>query len=78
MQHKPKKKNQTKTMHWAARFTIKYGTLLSLILLLSGFFFPKASFNAVSVCRSAVYSFAVSIIGGLMLDIISTRRGENE
>lgn len=78
MHHKPKKKNRAKTLHWAARFIIKNGTLLSLLLLLSGFCFPKASFNAISICRSAVYSFAISVIGGLMLDVISIRRGEKE
>ncbi len=78
MQHKPKKKNRAKTMHWAARFAIKYGTLLSLLLLMFGFCFPKGSFNAVTICKSAVYSFAISVIGGLMLDVFSMRQGTDE
>ena len=78
MQPKHSKKKQTKIMHWAARFAIRYGTVLSLLLLLFGFFFPKGSFFAISVCKSAVFSFAVSVIGGLMLDVISVRLGADE
>ena len=79
MQMKPKKKTgQSLRLHRAARLTIRYGTLLSLLLLLIAFLFPKASFHAISLCRSAVYSFAVSIIGGLMLDVVSKRAGHRD
>lgn len=78
MRHNPKKKNRAGTLHWAARFAIKYGTLLSLLLLVSGFCFPKASFYAVSICKSAVTSFAISVIGGLFIDVIALRRGTDE
>ncbi len=78
MQHKPKKKNRASALHWAARFAIKYGTLFSLLLLISGFCFPRASFYAVSICKSAVTSFAVSVIGGLFIDVIALRRGTDE
>ena len=65
-------------MHWACRLTIKYGTLMALALLLAGFFFPFGSFYALSFCKTAVYSFAVSVIGGLMLDVIAARTGKRE
>ncbi len=78
MQHKQKKPRAVTKMHWAARFVIQYGTLFSLFFLLCGFLFPRASFYAISICQSAVYSFAVSIIGGLLLDVIAVRRGMDE
>lgn len=73
-----KLKNETKKqneMHWSARLVIQYGTRLSLCLLLLGFFFPRASFYAISCGQSAVYSFAISVIGGLFLDVIAARTG---
>ncbi len=78
MQHNPKNKKRASSLHWAARFAIKYGTLCSLLLLVSGFCFPKASFYAISICKSAVTSFAVSVIGGLFIDVIAFRRGMDE
>ena len=81
MQHKPRKNKNIKPvgrMHWAAHFVIKYGTLLSLCILIIGFFFPQSSFLAVSLCRTSVYSFAISTIGGLMFDVVALRRGMRE
>ena len=79
MQMKPKKKTgQVFRLHWAAHLTIRYGTVLSLLLLMAAFFFPKASFYAISLCQTPVYSFAVSVIGGLMLDVISKRTGHQD
>ncbi len=68
-------RDMTKNLHWTARLVIKVGTIASLLLLLSGFFLPRYSETAYQVCQSAVSSFAVSVIGGLLLDIIAERTG---
>ncbi len=72
------KPRQKSTLHWSAHLTIQYGTFLSLLPLVAAFFFPKGSFYAISLCQSAVYSFAVSVIGGLLLDVISIRSGRRD
>lgn len=71
-------KKRVSSMHPAAQFAIKYGVLCSFLPLLFGFFFPKASFYAISCCRAAVFCFAVSIIGGLLIDVIALRTGKRE
>jgi len=81
MRHNPKKNKNRKApghMHWAARFVIKYGTLFSLLQLIIGFLFSPGSFYAISFCQSAVYSFAVSVVGGLLFDVVAVRRGMRE
>ncbi len=65
-------------IHWTARLTIRLGTCLALLLLIAGFFFPRQSFYAISLCKSAVYSFAVSVIGGLFLDVVARRTGKHD
>ena len=64
-----------KNLHWTARLVIKCGTIATLLLLLSGIFLPRYSETAYWLLRSAVYSFAVSIVGGLLLDVIAARMG---
>ena len=73
-----KKKQKPSKMHPAAKFVIKYGTIISLVLLCIACLMPRGTFYAISTCRSSVYSFAVSIIGGLFLDVIAQRMGMRE
>lgn len=69
-------KPQKHSVHWAAKFVVKYGTLLSVITLAAGFVPARGSHLAISFCKTAVFMFAVSVIGGLLLDVIATRSGK--
>ncbi len=80
MKHKPTAgiKNKEPKMHWAARLIIKYGTLSALCVLVTGFIPEHGSFLAVSIGKTAVSMFALSVIGGLMTDVIAQRKGMRE
>lgn len=71
---KPKKHSA----HWAAKLSIKYGTILSILTLIAGFVPVRGSHLAISLCKTAVIMFAVFVIGGLLLDVIAVRSGKNE
>lgn len=62
-------------MHWVARVIIKYGTIFALFVLITGFIPEQGSFLALSICETAVYLFALSIIGGLFTDVVAMRMG---
>lgn len=66
------------SMHWAAKLTIKFGTLLALFVLSTGYLFPRFSFLAIATCQTAVYLFALSVCGGILLDVIAERIGLRE
>ncbi len=70
MKHTP-----IKNMHWAAKYTVKFGTLFALCVLCCGFIPSQGSFFARSLCKTAVYMFALSVIGGLLMDVIAKRTG---
>lgn len=78
MNQKSKQPNPKHIMHWSARFSIKFGTIIALCILLLGFLFPKASFYAIMLCKCSVSSFSVSVIGGLMLDVVAIRKGMSD
>ncbi|MBE7021962.1 MAG: hypothetical protein E7414_01940 [Ruminococcaceae bacterium] len=64
-----------KKTHWTTRFVIKYGTIASLLTLLTGFFAGQGSHTAISLCETAVYLFSISMVGGILLDVIAARKG---
>lgn len=64
--------------HWTTQCTMKFGTLFSLFVLLFGFLLERGSFMAVCACKTAVYLFSISIVGGILLDVIATRKGMKE
>lgn len=64
-----------KDMHWSSKLLIKYGTIIALILLLSGFLPARGSFLAISMCETAVYFFSISVISGFLFDVIAMRMG---
>ncbi|MBQ4517184.1 MAG: hypothetical protein II997_01200 [Clostridia bacterium] len=66
------------SMHWAARLTIKSGTTLALLVLFTGYFFPRFSFLAIASCETAVYLFALALCGGFLMDVIAERTGLRE
>ncbi|MBR5236852.1 MAG: hypothetical protein IKW06_05745 [Clostridia bacterium] len=66
------------TMHKTARFVVCYGTLAALFVLLCGFLPPRSSFLAISIGKTAVSMFALSVIGGLLIDVIAMRMGQRQ
>ncbi len=74
----PTKNLLCKNMHWSAKLTIKLGTLASLLVLLAGFLPERSSYLALSMCKTAVYMFALSVVGGLLFDVIAQRTGIRE
>ena len=74
----PTKNVSSKNMHWSAKLTIKFGTLASLWVLLAGFLPERSSFLALSMGKTAVYMFALSVVGGLLFDVIAQRTGIRE
>ncbi len=68
-------KKKSGTMHKTARFVIRWGTLAALFVLLCGFLPPRSSFLAISMCKTAVSMFALSVVGGLLMDVIAMRMG---
>ena len=63
------------SLHWSAKYTVKIGTLLALLTLICGFFPAAGSFMALSLCETAVLMFAISVISGLMMDVVAKRKG---
>ncbi len=64
--------------HWTTAIIIKGGCLLALLLLLYGFTTERGSYMAIAICQTSVYLFAISVIGGLLLDVIAVKKGMKE
>ncbi|MBE7047936.1 MAG: hypothetical protein E7393_00990 [Ruminococcaceae bacterium] len=75
---KYKKHNKKNRMHWLAKCIIKFGVILSFILLCMGFIPQKSSFLAISIGKTAVTMFSISLIAGLLIDVIAQRMGLRE
>ncbi|MBE7034903.1 MAG: hypothetical protein E7402_02100 [Ruminococcaceae bacterium] len=65
-------------MHWMARLVISLGCKLALGLLCLGFLAERGSYLAVSMCQTAVTMFAISVVGGLLSDVVAYRVGMRE
>ncbi len=68
-------KQKNHLIHPVAKRIVKVGILLSIPVLLAGFWAGQGSFLAISFCRASVMMFAVSVIGGLFFDMMAKVKG---
>ncbi len=68
-------KEKKHLMHPVAKRIARIGILLSIPVLLAGFWAGQGSFLAISFCQASVMMFAVSVIGGLFFDILAKVKG---